>query len=81
MLVKFEPGWRLNLLKKTIDAWPRQLEDNDRLKTTSKFYFSLASYLLFSFFHTHVYAMTCGCRMSYRNSSDGLIVEYSSAIH
>lgn len=77
VIVNFSPGWRLNLLKKTIDSWPRWLNDNDRLKGVSKLYFDLASFLLFSFFHVHIHAITCGCRMSYRNSEGKFLIEYS----
>jgi hypothetical protein len=72
------PGWRTRLLGKTLACWPRELDDNQRLHTVSRFHFSLASYLLFSLFHTHVYALTLGRAMSYTSSGDAVTIRYGN---
>ena len=58
-------GWRYRLLKRSIEFWPRSQDDVARLEGAKRLSVVLATYLLFSLFHMHVRAMTCGYQMNY----------------
>ena len=69
-------NWRLRLLRKSIEFWPRSRSDIERLSGTKGNSFVLATYLLFSLFHMHVRAMTFGYSMTYSISEDLIAMYY-----
>lgn len=81
VVIKIRPGWRVRLLGKTLEYWPKRTNDFARLKSANRLYFGISTYLLFSFFHTHTYALTLGRTMNYTNADDGLTVIYTSTSH
>jgi hypothetical protein len=76
--VTIASSWRLRLIKKSIEFWPRSHNDIERLKGTRKHSFVLATYLLFSLFHIHVRAMTCNYQMSYSLTENSLTMNYAT---
>jgi hypothetical protein len=77
VLINIRPGWRTRLLSKTLEFWPKRINDNERLKYASKFYSEITSLFLFSLFHNHIYALISGYEMSYLIAVDGISVNYS----
>ena len=69
-------NWRLKLIKKSIEFWPRSERDLERLNNAKKSSFVLATYLLFSMFHMHVRAMTFGYQMSYFVKENSIEINY-----
>jgi hypothetical protein len=70
--------WRLRLIRKSIEFWPRSHDDIERLKGAKKHSFVLATYLLFSLFHVHIRAMTSNYQMSYLVTEDSLKMDYAT---
>jgi hypothetical protein len=70
-------AWRLNLLKRSIESWPKYLGDNSRAKDAKKYSLGLASWLLFSLFHMHIRALTYGYQMSYVITENSIEMHYT----
>lgn len=75
--IRISPGWRMRLLTKTLDFWPKIIDDNERLKAAPGAYFGMTSVLLFSLFHTHTYALASGYTMSHSIGGMGVAMNYS----